>query len=303
MSLLASSDILDHVRDHAWPGTDTLFGLDIWWMSSAIGTMLLVGLVLAVGLPLLARKHARLGTASIGGQIIELTVLFVRDQIAIPALGAKRAYTFLPFLLTLFVFVLGMNLAGLLPLQPVTMWLTQGKYPVGHTPTSLIWVCGALASTALLVIFATGCVHAVKHSKLPLWASIPLAPALWFLNLSPSIPGVTGVLLKVPLAVLEIIGVVAKCFSLMIRLFANMIAGHILLAVLMMFIIMTLETTITSALDATAENDIVAFYVGPVCVAGSVLVDLMEILVAGLQAYILTFLTAMFLGLYGEPSH
>ncbi len=301
--MLASTDILDHVMDHAWPGTDSLLGLPITWMSSAIAAMILVGLALAVLLPWLARKHARLGTASMGGQIIELTVLFVRDQIAIPALGAKRAYTFLPFLLTIFVFVLGMNLIGLLPLQPVSMWLTDGQYPIGHTPTSLIVVCGAMASTALLVIVGTGCTHAVKHSKLPLWAAVPLAPVLWFLNLAPKIPGITGLLLKVPLAILEIIGVAAKCFSLMIRLFANMVAGHILLAVLMMFIIMTLETTVATAMDATVENDIAAFYVGPICVVGSVLVDLMEMLVAGLQAYILTFLTAMFVGLYGEPSH
>jgi F0F1-type ATP synthase membrane subunit a len=66
---------------------------------------------------------------------------------------------------------------------------------------------------------------------------------------------------------------------------------------------MTLESTVATALDATAANDISVFYVGPICVVGSVLVDLMELLVAGLQAYILTFLTAMFLGLYGEPSH
>jgi F-type H+-transporting ATPase subunit a len=301
--MLASTDILDHVMDHPWPGTDTLFGVRFTWMSSAIATMILVGLLLAVLLPMLARRHARLGIKSLSGQVIEVIVLFVRDQIAVPALGQKRAYTFLPFLLTMFVFVLAMNLIGLLPLQPLTMWLTDGHYPVGHTPTSLITVCAALAGTALLVIFFTGCVHAVRHSKLPLWAAAPLAPGLWFLNLSPSIPGVTGMLLKVPLAILEIIGVVAKCFSLMIRLFANMVAGHILLAVLMMFIVMTLETTVTTAMDATVENDIVAFYVGPVCVAGSVLVDLMELLVAGLQAYILTFLTAMFLGLYGEPAH
>jgi F0F1-type ATP synthase membrane subunit a len=64
-----------------------------------------------------------------------------------------------------------------------------------------------------------------------------------------------------------------------------------------------LIATYETALDPTAANEIHFFYVGPICIVGSVLVDLMELLVAGLQAYIYTFLTAMFLGLYGEPSH
>jgi F-type H+-transporting ATPase subunit a len=89
----------------------------------------------------------------------------------------------------------------------------------------------------------------------------------------------------------------------MIRIFANMLAGHIMLAVIMMFIVQTLVSTYQTAMDPAQENSIAFFYVGPLCVVGSVLVDLMELLVAGLQAYIYTFLTAIFIGLYAEPAH
>jgi len=307
--MLAEINILDHVVDTPWPGcTAEVLGMRFTWMSSGIATMLLVGLALAVVLPLLTRRYVRAiaasedGRRSLGGGALEVIVLFVRNQIAGPALGEK-ADRFLPFLLTLFMFVLGMNLAGLLPVSAVSGWLTHHEYPVGHTPTSILTVCAALALLALFTIAATGLWKAARHSRLPLPVALLLSPVLWFLRLSPHVPGMIGKVLLVPLALLEFIGVIAKCFALMVRLFANMVAGHIMLAVLMMFILQTLISTYQSTLDPTAARDIHFFYVGPICLIGSVLVDLMELLVAGLQAYIYTFLTAMFLGLYGEPSH
>lgn len=308
--MLASLDIMDHVMDTPWPGCSVeVLGLRITWMSSGIATMILIGLSLAVVLPWMTRRYLLAGGSgdgrgqrSIGGSFLEVIVLFVRDQIATPALGEK-AKQFLPFLLTLFVFVLGMNLSGLVPLSAVSAWATDHRFPVGHTPTSILTVCAALASVAMFAIMGTGLWKAACHSKLPLPLALLISPLLWFARLAPHIPGVLGKVLLVPLALLELIGVVAKCFALMVRLFANMVAGHIMLAVLMMFILQTLLATYETALDATVANEIHFFYVAPICVVGSVLVDLMELLVAGLQAYIYTFLTAMFLGLYGEPTH
>ncbi len=95
-----------------------------------------------------------------------------------------------------------------------------------------------------------------------------------------------------PLGLLEMLGVLAKCMALMIRLFANMLSGHTLLAVMMMFILQALETQVVRV-----------FYIGPFCIAASVAVEVMELLVAGLQAYIFAFLTATFLALYVETSH
>lgn len=307
--ILASNDLMEHVSDTPWPGwTVEVLGLPVTLMSSGIATMLLVGLSLGVGLPLMTRRYLRAGGAfsegrcTVVGGVLESVVLFVRNQIAVPSLGDK-AQRFLPVLLTLFVFVLGMNLAGLAPLEAITQWATQGRYPVGHTPTSVLTVCAALAGMAMVTIVGSGLAGAVCRSSLPLPVAVLFSPVLWFLSLAPHIPGVLGKVLAVPLALLELVGVVAKCFALMIRLFANMVAGHIMLGVLMMFIVQTFIATIESAMDPARANEIHFFYVGPLCIAASVLVDLMELLVAGLQAYIYTFLLAMFLGLYVEPSH
>ncbi len=307
--MLGSSNILDHVSDTPWANCQVeLFGMQFTLMSSGIATMLLIGAVLVVVLPILTRRYVRSGGAisgpdrSISGSIMEVLVLFVRDQIAIPALG-KRAYAFLPFLLTLFVFVLSMNLSELSPVEAVMQWATNHHFPVGHRPTSILTVCAALAAIAMIAIVGSGLWRSARRSRLPIWAALPISPILWFVNLAPSIPGVVGKIMCVPLAILELIGVVAKCFALMIRLFANMIAGQIMLAVLMMFIIQTLVATYETATDPMAANNIHFFYVAPICILGSVLVDFLELLVGGLQAYIYTFLTAMFLGLYAEPSH
>ncbi|MBN1553821.1 MAG: F0F1 ATP synthase subunit A [Phycisphaerae bacterium] len=307
--MLASLNILDHVVDTPWPGCTTeVWGMRFTWMSSGIATMLLVAVSLAVFLPWMTRRYLRTvavsetGGGSLLGGVLEVIVLFVRNQIAVPSLG-KKADVFLPFLLTLFLFVLGINLSGLTPFSAVTGWLTHHEFPVGHTPTSILTVCAALASLALIAIAGTGLLQAARHSNLPFPVALLISPVLWFMKLAPHVPGVIGKVLLIPLALLELIGVIAKCFALMVRLFANMVAGHIMLAVLMMFILQTLIATYETALDPTVSNEIHFFYVAPICIVGSVLVDLMELLVAGLQAYIYTFLTAMFLGLYGEPSH
>ena len=105
-----------------------------------------------------------------------------------------------------------------------------------------------------------------------------------------------GVIMLVPLVFLELVGVAAKCFALMIRLFANMIAGHAMLAILMVFV---LKGTM-SLMEAGAKD---VFYIGPVVIVSSAILCVLEMAVALLQAFIFTVLTAVFLGLYAEPSH
>ena len=103
-------------------------------------------------------------------------------------------------------------------------------------------------------------------------------------------------ILALPLSILELVGVAARCASLMIRLFANMISGHAIVAVLVLFFLQAL----TSALQGASYE---VGFVGPAVVLASVALTVLELLVAGIQAYIFTFLTAMFLGLYAESSH
>jgi F-type H+-transporting ATPase subunit a len=88
------------------------------------------------------------------------------------------------------------------------------------------------------------------------------------------------------IAVLEVIGLVAKTFALTMRLFANMVAGHVLLAVLLSFV----------ALATQALGNGAGWGIGVMVVVGSVAINLLELFVAFLQAFIFTFLTAMFIG-------
>ncbi len=290
--------IIDFISDHPWPYDwcqTELFGLHITLMSSAIFSMILAAVILmAVILPM-ARKHKYLPTGA--GNVLEVLVVFVRDMIARPTLRDK-AYDYLPFLLTLFVFILAMNLLGMVPLEPISH--VAGLPRMGHTATSIPMVCAGLASLALLAIVSSGLtVQAKKHhlaTGRPMSYCIAISALLWFRSLAPDVPGKVGMLLAGPLILLELVGAVAKCFSLMIRLCANMISGHALVAVLMLFLLQALRAYMQT--DATH-----LFYVGPLTVLGTVAVSILELLVSGLQAYIFTFLTAMFLSLYAEPSH
>ena len=295
----------EHLADHPWPGCQVTIGqMTITWMSSAIAAMLLVAVgLIAVILPI-ARRRKALPTG--GYNALEVLTVFVRDAIARPGLrDDEKAYKFLPLLVTLFVFVLGLNLIGLAPLATISAWVRwhvpfmEGR-PIGATPTAVLTVCAALSGITFMSILISGLRHSVmrrhKDRKWPLWLCWVLSPILWAMNLSPNIPGVMGVIMLVPLVFLELIGVAAKCFALMIRLFANMIAGHAMLAVLMVFVLKGVKSLMNEGL-----NDV--FYVAPVVVVSSAILCLMEMAVALLQAFIFTVLTAVFLGLYAEPSH
>lgn len=300
--IFASDNPINHVSDIAWRGCKVeVLGLKFTLMSSCIAAMVLVAVILlAVILPG-ARKVRRVPRGM--QNLLEAIVVFVRDFIGRPALHDKTE-AFLPYLVTMFLFVLGMNLFGMIPLGPVFRWLAtlvpwlEGR-PIGGTATSVPMVCAGLASLTLLTIVACGLWHAArqKHEKdhWPMWAALPASPILWLASLSPEIPGPVGKVLLGPLALLELVGAVAKCFALMIRLTANMFAGHVLLAVLMMFAL--------RAVSNALEVRMLYLGVSAMCVLGSVGVTILDLLVSLLQAYIFTFLTAMFLGLYVEPSH
>jgi len=295
--------LYEHLADQPWAGCQVSVGrMTVTWMSSAIAAMLIVGVALIAVIVPVARRRKDLPTG--GYNFLEVVVVFVRDAIARPALQ-ERAYRFLPLLVTLFVFVLGMNLIGLSPLVAITTWLgahvpfMSGR-PIGATPTSVLTICAALAMITLGSIVITGLTAgAVRYNHerhWPMWLCWLLSPLIWVKGLSPSIPGVMGVIMLVPLAFLELVGVLAKCFALMIRLFANMMAGHAMLAVLMVFIIQGLRSLVEQG-----ANDV--FYVAPVVIVASAVLCLMEMAIALLQAFIFTVLTAVFLGLYGEPAH
>lgn len=296
--LLAEFNLIEHLNDHPWwqvhPWGE--HGPTFTVMSSGIASMILVALALIIVVPVLARRRAAVPTG--GRNVIEVVVIFVRDMIAKPALHG-RAYQFLPFLCTLFLFLLGLNLMGVLPLSAISSIIKiDGKtYPIGYAATSTLTVTGAMAALTMVMVFFFSFKRQAEkfvehHPRMPLVAALAISPVLWLHSLVPPVPGVAGRILYLPLMVLELFSMVMRCGALMIRLFANMTAGHSLLAVFMMFIV-----------NAIAAGVGQLSYVGPLSLLGSTFVSLMEILVAGLQAYIFTFLTALFIGLYSEGAH
>ncbi|HEV7671346.1 MAG TPA: F0F1 ATP synthase subunit A [Thermoanaerobaculia bacterium] len=235
-------------------------------LSDQIVTIIVAGLLLILFVPVLVAR--RKGKDAVGslvpsgfGNAIEAICTYIREEVARPNLK-EHTDRFVKYLWTVFFFILTMNLLGLLPIAPVSKLF--GTH-LGGAPTGNIWVTASLAICTLLMMVINGLrlggkSYLAHFSPGPLW----LAPLL------------------VPL---EIIGVVAKTFALTVRLFANMLAGHVLLAVLLGFIV-----------NAMAKMGVAGLGIAIPAVAGSVAISMLELFVAFLHAFIFTFLTALFIG-------
>jgi F-type H+-transporting ATPase subunit a len=236
-------------------------------LDNHIVMMILAGLLLMLVLPLSVRK--RRGTDAVGSLVpagpanmIEAICQYLREEIARPNLG-EHTDRFIKYIWTVFFFILTINLLGLLPIAAVAPLF--GSH-IGGTATGNVWVTGALAVLTLIMMVFNGIRFGGKH---------------YFAHFCP------GPLWLAPLLIpVEIIGLFARIFALTVRLFANMVAGHVLLAVLLSFIL-----GVGSAMGAGA-----GFAVAVPSVLGSVAINLLEIFVAFLQAFIFTFLTTLFIG-------
>jgi F-type H+-transporting ATPase subunit a len=209
------------------------------------------------------------GAAPKGVQnFVESIVIFIKEQVVAPNCGGSHITDrLMPYFISLFIFVLFMNLVGLLP--------------GAHTPTGAIGCTGALALTALIIINIT----AMKEIGIGNWFKHLLGGApIW---LAP---------IMIPI---EIISMFTKPFALTIRLFANMTAGHVVMLSLVGLIFYFFRMGLSSG--------IVAGGIVPVSVGFSVFMFFLEFLVALLQAYIFTILTAVFTGLaigeHGKEEH
>lgn len=180
---------------------------------------------------------------------LEPMIIFIRDEIARPNIGEKKYERFMPYLLTVFFFILINNLMGIIP--PVI--------PFGANVTGNIAVTMVLAVFTLLITQFSGTKDYWKHifapPGVPLWLSPVMIPV-------------------------ELIGIFVKPFALMVRLFANITAGHIIILSLvsLIFIFKTIA-------------------VAPVSIAIVLFMNILELLVAFLQAYVFTLLSALFIGL------
>lgn len=188
-----------------------------------------------------------------GGSVkfLEPIVLFVRDEIAKPNIGEKHHKRFMSFLLTVFFFIWFLNLAGMTPL--------------GIGVTSNIAVTFSLAICVFLITTFSG--------NKNYWGHI-----FWM-------PGVP-VPMKIILAPIEVIGMVVKPFSLMIRLYANMLAGHVVLMSIIALIFMFQNWFAAGSFSAL-----------------TLVLSILELLVAALQAYIFTMLAALYFGSAVEEHH
>ncbi len=185
--------------------------------------------------------------------LLEVFIVFIRDEISISCLGEKDGRKMTPLFCTFFFFILGMNLMGMIPLFV--------------TATANVNVTGALA----VVTFCFMVFGAIYKNGI----------GGFFKAFIPS--GVPAPIL-ILLFPIELLGLFIKTFALTIRLFANMLAGHIvILSLLGLVVLMGL-----GALPA---------------VALAVFINLLEVLVVFLQAYIFTLLSAMFIGQMYHPQH
>ena len=238
--------------DEAHHATNAAKVLDFSITKNVLG-MLVTGLLMFLGFAGLAKKYKKGPIPTGFARVLEPLVIYVRDEIARPNIGEKKYKKFMPYLLTVFFFIWILNLLGLTPL--------------GFNVTGNIAVTTCLAIFTLILYLGNG-------SK-DFWAH-----TLWM-------PGVPVVLRPV-LAVIELVGfVLIKPFSLLVRLYANITAGH--------FVLMSLI-----ALSITLKPMFGAVGATGMSLVLSIFIMLIELLVAFLQAFIFTMLSALFIGMAVE---
>jgi F-type H+-transporting ATPase subunit a len=235
--------------------------------SDQIAMIALAGVLLIALVPLLVRRRRGKGDVeglvpAGGANMLEAVCQYIRKEVAEPALH-QHTDRFIKYIWSVFFFVLTVNILGLLPIPAVSSLF--GMH-LGGTATGNIWVTATLAliTMGMMVIngLRIGGKQYIAHfCPGPIWMAPLLVPV-------------------------EIIGLIAKVFALAVRLFANMIAGHILLAVLLSFI-----------MSAGSISAGLGLGVAVPVVLGSAAINLLELFVAFLQAFIFTFLTTLFIGM------
>ncbi|MBX3386025.1 MAG: F0F1 ATP synthase subunit A [Phycisphaeraceae bacterium] len=281
---LAASDPAQHVYNHA-------FWVDQagnWLWSGNQGNLVLSALILVLGGRWIAKQIAT-GPASQGtdryltrnkfAHMVEFICVYLREEVARPLLGA-RTDRLMPFLWTIFFFILVNNLLGLIPILDVIhllvpSWKAEHRTPIGGTATQNIWVTAVLAITSGLffngvAIRHLGLIGYLKH--MTAGAPFPASIVIFFLELLSQI--------------------VIKPFALALRLFANMTAGHILLA-----------TLFTFAGEVATQALVVRGPITLISVVGGFGIMLLEIFVAFMQAFVFMFLTTVFIALMDHHDH
>jgi F-type H+-transporting ATPase subunit a len=301
-SLLASaSDPMSHIVDkefHQW----NIFGRPV--MLSMV-TMLATAILLVFLLHRAARSiatgpesmgHRRFVSRSAFGGVIEVIVLYLRDQMLEPVMGGRLTRKYLPFLLSMFFFILALNIVGLIPFVEVQEFIHSiwgGTFSAGENQTVALFGGAATAS-----ISVTGGMALISFVVIQLQGFRELGVKGWLEHLCGGHDLISGSPLLYPIVLLvfvvEFFGMFVKPAALSIRLFANMVAGHILLIVFTSF-------------GALAANAGLGWFgvsaVTVVSAIGGMLITLLEVFVALLQAFVFMFLTAVFISLMAHEDH
>lgn len=235
-----------------------LWGIERWGFvfTNHMFMIALASLILMIGLPLVVRQKDRVPHGF--KNLLETICVYLREDMARPMLK-EHTDRYIGILWTMFFFILTMNLLGLMPLDKL-VWVFTTKPNWGGAPTANIYVTGTLATFSFFLFHLAG----IRQKGF----------FRYLATLSPKVPWP----LMPFMFVMELLSSFVRLFSLAIRLFANILAGHILLAVLLGFIIM-----FKNYMVATAS------------IMATTLMSLLEIFIAFLQAYIFVFLTAVFI--------
>ena len=271
-------DPFEHVVDSHHIGVFESMGLEVHLPISKFLIFLLVAAVV-VGAAMAWVGSKMQSGASPKGKLwnaIESLIFFVRDKIARQSMPEDDVNRFLPFLTTLFLFIFLCNLFGMIPFLP--------------SPTAHIYVTGALAVIAFAVIHTAGIrEHGVKNYLQTFVPHIEVkSPFIKW----PLVVGMAG---------LEYLTAFIRCIILAVRLFANMLAGHTVLFMILFFIKLVADPAYQ--IDFAQGKEWMYWPVSIFSVVMVTALSLLELFIAGLQAFVFTFLTAIFIGLAKHPPH
>jgi F-type H+-transporting ATPase subunit a len=292
---LAAGNPVDHVVNQHFSSGD-LFGLKgVWLWSSHVGNLILSG-ILTVSVLWFAASKIKTGPASQGtgryvtsnpfAHMIEVICTYLRDGTVRPLLG-DRTDAFMPFLWTIFFFILFNNLLGLVP-------FTDASHLIDHFAGGHI-VSGLLGATATQNLFVTAGLSLIAALVINFAGIKSLGLGGYLKHLTAGTPFYLWPLM-VPI---EIMGTLIKPVALALRLFANMTAGHILVAVLFSFAV----SGINVLSQATPGGILLGGGVTLVSAASAVAIYFLELFVAFLQAFVFTFLSAVFISQLAHHDH
>ena len=290
----AGEVIIGHVAnggfDHPIIHFSPVLGID-FSVTKHVFMLWFVAAVVFVGVTLTTRRYLKQDRMLPSGfmNALEFVVVFIRDSIVLPNVGKKFVHTWTPLILTFFVFILGANVIGLIPLFDVIglvdYVLDTGEHSIlknvvhgGTTATANYNVTAALATITFVSIIVAG---SKAHGFVKHWLNLVPQGLAWPLYI-----------ILIPI---EVMGMLVKPFALTMRLAANMTGGHIAILAILSFVFLFSEmfSSVTAGVG-------VGLAVSVPLATG---IMALEIIVVLVQAYVFTLLTAVFIGMAINVHH